>query len=506
MLETASDPVAEYVGDRQFRLLIGGELSDASDGGTYDTYDPSTGKVLAQAPLASPQDVERAVEAAKGAQPGWNELGVRGRREAFERLAAAVEANAEELALLDAIDGGNPIDAMRFDLKLSVWNIRDWPGLALALTSDVIPEASPGRNLHYTLYQPYGVVGRIVPFNHPAMFAITRILPALIAGNSVVLKPGEQTPLSALRFGEIAAEVLPAGVLNIVTGGLETGDALVTHPAVKRIAFTGSTRTAMAIQQRVAQFAIKHLSLELGGKNAMVVFPDADVEAVVKGAVEGMNMTVCQGQSCGSNSRVFVHRRLYEDYLALLREELDAIRVGPAYDPASEMGPVVSEAHRERIMGYIDSAKRDGARLVAGGGAPPGVNGGYFVAPTAFGDVEMRMTIAREEIFGPVISVLPWDDYETMIAEANAVEYGLTASVWTHDLDIAHRTVQRLDAGYIWINDSSKHYWGTPFGGTKQSGLGREESTEELISYYELKAVHTMLGDADAALARLDSR
>jgi acyl-CoA reductase-like NAD-dependent aldehyde dehydrogenase len=503
MLETADDPVAAYVGDRRFRLVIGGETCDATGGATYDTYDPSTGKVLTQAPLAAREDVERAIAAAKAAYPAWSAMGVRGRRDAFERLAAVVQQHAEELAALDAIDGGNPIEAMRFDLTLSVWNIRDWPGLALALTSDVIPEASPGRNLHYTLYEPYGVVARIVPFNHPAMFAITRVLPALIAGNAVVLKPGEQTPLSALRFGELAADVLPPGVLNVVTGGVETGDALVTSRDVKRIAFTGSTRTALAIQRRVAEFGIKHLSLELGGKNAMVVCPDADVEAVVRGAIDGMNMTVCQGQSCGSNSRVFVHRKLYDDYLSLLREQLNAIRVGPAYEPESEMGPVVSDVQRDRILGYIESAKRDGARLVAGGGPPEGTNGGYFVAPTAFADVEMQMTIAREEIFGPVISVLPWDDYETMIAEANDVEYGLTASVWTHDLDLAHRTVQRLDAGYVWINDSAKHYWGTPFGGTKNSGLGREESVEELVSYYELKAVHTILGGADAALARL---
>ncbi len=503
MLETFPDPIAQFVGDRQFKLLIGGDLCDAAGGATFETLNPSTGEVLAQAPLATQADVERAVGAGKAAQPEWEQIGVRGRRDYFDKLASAVEARATELAMLDAIDCGNPFNAMLFDLKISGWNIKDWPALALAFTGDVVPEASPGQNLHYTLYKPYGVVARIVPFNHPAMFAITRILPALISGNTIVLKPAEQTPLSALAFGEICAEVLPPGVVNVVTGGVETGDALVTHRDVKRIGFTGSTATGLKIQQRIAQFGVKHLSLELGGKNAMVVFPDTDVETVARGAVDGMNMTVCQGQSCGSNSRVLVHERIYEDFIGLVREQLGSIRVGPAYDPEMEMGPVVSEAQRDRVLGYIASGKEEGAKLVVGGGSPPNSNGGYFVAPTAFADVEMSMRIAREEIFGPVISVLKWSDYDTMIEQANGVEYGLTASVWTSDLDIAHRTAQRLDAGYIWINDSSKHFFGTPFGGTKNSGLGREESTDELTSYYEVKAVHTILRDPKEALERM---
>jgi len=291
--------------------------------------------------------------------------------------------------------------------------------------------------------------------------------------------------------------------MNVVSGGAETGDALVTHRDIKRIAFTGSTATALKIQRRVAEFGLKHLSFELGGKNAMIVFPDADVEAAVAGAVNGMNLTVCQGQSCGSNSRILVHAQAYDAFLEGLRARFEAIRVGPAYAPDVEMGPLVSAAHRDRVLGYIASGKAEGARLVAGGGVPRGANGGYFVEPTALADVSMEMRIAREEIFGPVVSVLRWTDYSAMLEQANAVEYGLTASIWTNDLSVAHRTAQRLDAGYIWINDTSKHFFGTPFGGTKNSGLGREESMEELVSYCEQKAVHAILQDPEDALARI---
>lgn len=503
--ELVGDPVARYVAGREFRLAIGGELSAASDGATFETVDPSTGRTLVEVPSASRADVEQAVAAAKAAQPGWAALGVRGRRDAFLRLADAVEAEVEQLAMLDAIDGGNPVAEMAVDVRISLTQLRDWPGVALALTGQTIPEASPG-NLHYTQYVPYGVVGRIVPFNHPVMFAITRILPALIAGNTVVLKPGEQTPLSALAFGELATGILPPGVLNVVAGGPDAGDALVTHPDVKRIAFTGSVPTALRIQQRVAEFGIKHLSLELGGKNAMIVFPDADVEDVVAGAIDGMNFVVCQGQSCGSNSRVFVHDNLHDAFLEAAAARLDAIRVGRAYEPGTEMGPLVTQAHLDRVTGYVEVGRRDGARLVTGGGRPDDLPDGYFLRPTLFADVDMGMRIAREEIFGPIMSVFRWRDYDTVIRQANDVDLGLTASVWTNDLTLAHRTAALLEAGYVWINDSTKHYWGTPFGGMKNSGLGREESTEELLSYYEQKAVHTILRDPRKSLERLAKR
>lgn len=497
----ASVSPLSVVDGREFRMLIGDDLVGSSDGGTRPAVDPSTGREISTVPEATREDVQRAVAAADRAHPEWAALGVYGRDRYFQQLADAVSDRAEELAVLDAVNAGNPVQAMRDDVEISVQQLRAWPGLASGLTGKTIPSSQ--GNLHYTLRQPYGVVARIVPFNHPAMFAITRILPALIAGNTVVLKPAHQTPLSALVFGEIVRQVCPPGVVNIIAGGSEAGQALVTHPTIKRIAFTGSVSTGRAIQRTAAQAGIKHVSLELGGKNPMIVFPDTDLEDVVDGAVFGMNFGVCQGQSCGSNSRVYVHESLYEPFLERLAARLEKMIVGPAYDSRTEMGPLVTRDHYERVWGFVEAGRTAGARLITGGSRPAGLDAGYFLAPTVFADVSADMSIGREEIFGPVISVFPWTDYDDVIAAANDTEYGLTASVWTNDIHLAHRTAERLQAGYVWINDSTTHYWGTPFGGWKASGTGREECVEELESYLELKAVHTILKSARDAFHRM---
>jgi betaine-aldehyde dehydrogenase len=319
-----------------------------------------------------------------------------------------------------------------------------------------------------------------------------------------VIKPAPQTSLSTLGLAEIFAEAFPPGVVNVVTGGAEAGEALVTHPIVKRIAFTGSVPTGLRIQRSAAESGhVKNISLELGGKNAMVVFPDADLEDAVEGAVFGMNFNVCQGQSCGSNSRVLVHRKLYDEFVQRSADKLREYQVGVAYADDTDMGPLVSAQHHERVSGYLETGVSEGAKLVTGGDQPEGVpSGGYFMTPAVFADVAPSMRIAREEIFGPVMSVLPWDDYDQMIHTANSVDLGLTASVWTNDLNLAHKTAERMDAGYVWGNDSTRHYFGTPFGGTKNSGTGREESTDELLSYLETKVVHTRLKDPAAAFAR----
>lgn len=494
---------AEFIGGRSFRLLIDGELVEAEGGAVRDTIDPSTGKAITSVPEASPRDVARAVDAAERAGRAWRGLGVRGRGALFVELAEAISQHREELALLDAIDCGNPVGAMGVDVDISVRNVLDWPGLALGLNGETVP-ASPG-NLHYTMYEPYGVVGKIVAFNHPGMFAMTRVLAPLIVGNTVVLKPGVQTPLSALAFGEIVQKIFPPGVFNICSGGAETGDALVRHPSVKRLGFTGSGQTGRLIQRRAAEVGVKHVSLELGGKNAMMVFPDVDLDRAVQGAREGMNLEVCQGQSCGSTSRVFVHDSLHDDFVERYAAAVDEITIGPAYDPATGMGPLVSADHHERVMGYVRAGEKEGARLVTGGVPGSDVPAeGYFLRPTVFADVDPGMQIAREEIFGPVVSILRWSRYEDLLDQVNAVDLGLTASIWTDDVHIAHKTAERVEAGYVWINDSSKHYWGTPFGGWKGSGLGREESVEELKSYVEVKSVHTILREPEEALADLD--
>jgi len=503
----ASSPVADVIEGRDFRMLVGGELVTAEGGRSAPTRDPSTGEQVAVVPEATRGDVDRAVRAAHDAQPGWEALGVEGRAEVFARLHAAVEERFEELALVDAIDSGNPLGAMRNDLRISLANIRDWPPLVRWHGGRTIPATPHG--LHYTRHRPYGVTARILAFNHPLMFAITRPLCALIAGNTVVMKPSDQTPLGALVFGEVARDVLPPGVLNIVTGGVEPGDALVVHPEIRRLGFTGSVATGLKIQRRAAEHAVKHVSLELGGKNPMIVFPDVDLDAAVTGALFGMNFGVCQGQSCGSNSRVYVHRDVYEDFLSRAGERLEAMRVAPAYAEDVDMGPLVTEQHLRRVMSYVDSGREQGARLVTGGERPNGGSvpvGGYYLRPTLFADITPEMRITQEEIFGPVMSVAPWDDYEDVLAQANATDLGLTASVWTSDLDVAHATADRLEAGYVWINDSAKHFWGTPFGGWKDSGNGVEESIEEYESYVRQKVVHTMLRDPAEAVARLSAQ
>jgi acyl-CoA reductase-like NAD-dependent aldehyde dehydrogenase len=489
----AADPVADFVRGRDFKLLIGGDLCDAADGSTLDTVDPSTGETLTSVPCASTEDVTRAYEAAAAAQPAWDALGVEGRSDVFARLGAAVAANEERLAMLDAIDGGLPVSAALIDVKISLANIRDWPMLVRWHGGRTIP-ASPG-NLHYTSYRPYGVVGKILAYNHPAMFVMTRTLAALIAGNSVIVKPAPQVPLSALAFGEIARDVFPPGVFNVLTGGAEAGDAIVTHPGIKRIGFTGSVPTGLKIQQRAAETSVKHVTLELGGKNPMIVFPDADLDAAVEGAVNGMNFGICAGQSCGSNSRNYVHREIYDEFVQRVAQRLEAMRVGPAYSDRVDMGPLVTRQHHERVMGFVRSGREQGARLVTGGERPNGSTpeGGFFLRPTLFADVSPSMRIGREEIFGPVMAMAPWETTDEVISAANDTELGLTASVWTENLSTAHRIADRLHAGYVWVNDTARHYWGTPFGGQKNSGLGREESTEEYEGYMEVKAVHVIL-------------
>lgn len=502
-LLSSGERVAEYVQRRTRRLLIGGELVDAADGERLEVVNPSTGEIIADVPAAGPEDVDHAVAAAKAAQPAWAAVGLDDRAACFERLAALLLEHEEELALLDAINAGNPVREMRTDVRISTAYLSAYPKMAYGLQGRVIPASRNG--LHYTLGRPYGVVGRIMAFNHPAMFAATRPLPALITGNTVVMKVAPQTPLSGLALGELFAEVFPPGVINVLSGGVASGDALVIHPAVKRLAFTGSVSTGLTIQRRAAESGVvKHVSLELGGKNAMVVLPDVDVVAAVEGAIEGMNLTVCQGQSCGSNSRILVHAAVHDEFVECLRTRLEQLRILPAYQEESEMGPLVSAAHLKRVASYIDRGRAEGACLVTGGGSPTDVPpGGYFLQPTLFTRVAPTMTIAQEEIFGPVISVLQWGSLDEMLSIANGTTFGLTASVWTHDLDLAHYLAAQLDAGYVWINDSSTHYVGTPFGGTRNSGLGREESEEELWSYLETKVVHTKLEAGSVAFDRL---
>jgi betaine-aldehyde dehydrogenase len=479
--------VIEYV-DRPWQMLIGGELRAAQAGATMPAIYPGDESVIAQLPLGSAADVDDAVAAAQAASHEWARTPIAERAAALLALADAVLSHGEELAWIDTLDNGSPIAVMRNDYLMAVDQLRYVAGLALQLRGQTLPAAAPDA-LDFTLRDPFGVVGRLIPFNHPLMFAASRIAAPLLAGNAVVLKPSEQTSLSALRLGELARPVLPAGVLNVVTGtGDVVGDRLVAHPDVPRIAFTGSEAVGRRILARAAATAIKTVTLELGGKNPLLVFPDADLAAAVDGALRGMNFR-WQGQSCGSTSRLFVHRSIFQPFIAELAARMQSLTIGDPLLESTDTGPLVSRAHYERVRGYIDVGRSDPAlELVTGGTAAGGP--GYFVPPTLFTAESPHGPLFTEEIFGPVLVAAPFDDYDHAIALANSLAVGLTASVWTTSLHTALAAARDLQAGYLWVNHSSEHIAGASFGGMKNSGLGREESLEEIESYTQHKNVY----------------
>ncbi|TCT07500.1 aldehyde dehydrogenase family protein [Aquabacter spiritensis] len=474
------------------RMLLGGDLVESLGGGWMDCVNPANEDYIGRVPRGTAADVERAVAAAETAQADWAALSVAQRSDYLMRLGDAIMKRAEDILQVEVSDTGNPITAMRNDIASGVDRLRYFAGLGYELQGKSIP-ATPD-NLHFTVREPYGVVGRILAFNHPINFAIVGMASPLMAGNAVILKPSEQSPLSASLLAEIARDILPPGVLNILSGDAEVGNALVRHPRVKRLSFVGSARTGMAIQRSAAEVAVKHVSLELGGKNPFIVFPDVDVDKVATAAVAGMNFT-WQGQSCASTSRLFVHDDIYDAVLDRVTQKVAAIRVGDPFDPATQMGAINSAHQLRKVEHYVAAGREDGGRLVAGGKRPPGdaFRTGYWIEPTVFADVAPDARIAREEIFGPVLSVLRWSDVDAVVKQANAVEYGLTAAVWTRDISVALRTAQKIQAGYIWINGINAHVRAVPYGGYKNSGVGRERGIEEMFSYTEEKSIHIML-------------
>lgn len=477
--------------NNQRMMLIDGELTAAESGAWMESVNPATEAVIGQVPAAGTEDVNRAAAAAKAAYPAWHALGIEGRAACMREYARRIEAAADALLDVEVADTGNTLAALRGDIQASSWGLNYYAGLGYELKGESIPATTPD-NLHVTLREPFGIVGRIVPFNHPIMFATARTAAALIAGNAVIVKPPETSSLSATMLAEIARDVFPRGVMNIVTGtGRGAGDAIVRHADIKRIAFIGSPNTARQIQRSAAEVCVKHISLELGGKNPLIVYPDADVEGAIDAAVRGMNF-LWQGQSCGSTSRILVHDSLYGRFVEGVVERVKRIRIGDPRSPDSTMGPINSKGQYDKVLGYIEVAKQDGARLVHGGKRPEGdaYARGYWVEPTVFADVTPGMRIAQEEVFGPILSIMRWSDAEQAITMANGIEYGLTASIWTRDLQTAMRTMRRLDAGYIWVNGVGTHFHGVPFGGYKNSGVGREEGIEEMLSYTDTKSVN----------------
>ena len=460
-------------------------------GGYRDTFNPATGESLGPAAEANAADVHAAVTAATQGFEVWKKIKPLERASMLKKVAAVLRENAFELAMLDAANCGNPIAEMQRDALIAAAQIDFYAGLATEVKGETIPMGE--GILNYSVREPYGVCARIVAYNHPIMFTAAKMAPPLVAGNAVIMKPPHQAPLSSLRMMELLDGILPAGVLNIITGGTEAGQALVQHPKIPRLALIGSVPTGRAIAKAATE-QLKHVSLELGGKNACIVYPDADLEKAIQGAVNGMNFTWC-GQSCGSTSRLFVHASVYDAVLKGLLEAIQVYKPGIPTDMATTMGCIVSQQQHEKIMSYIALGQQEGATLAFGGKRPsdPALAKGWFVEPTVFTGVTQNMRLANEEIFGPVLSVLKWSDESSMIEQVNAVEYGLTASIWTQNLATAHRTAARVQAGFVWVNQVGSHFIGASFGGYKQSGIGREEGFDELLTYTQHKNIHVVL-------------
>ena len=473
-------------------LYYGGAWHDSPARREIPVIAPATGEPLGAVVDASPDDVDLAVKAAREAFYAWRDVPAQERAKAVRRAAQILLANADELAWLEALDTGNPFQAMRFDVEISVGYMEYFAGLVTEIKGDTIPIGP--ETFNYTLREPLGVVGRIGAFNHPLLFTAGKCGAPLATGNTLVVKPADQTPLSSLRIAELWADVFPPGVFNVVTGGRDAGVALVAHPKVAKIGFIGSVPAGRAVMGGAAA-SLKALTLELGGKNALIACEDATPEEIGEGVVRGMNFRYVTGQSCNSTSRVFLHEKIYDAALPEIVKKVGQIKVGLPTERDTEMSCLTSQAQYDKTMSYIKLGLEGGARLAYGGKRPadPALAKGFFVEPTVFADVTDDMRIAREEIFGPVVSILRWSDEADMLRRVNALDVGLTCSIWTHDLDRALRLASRAEAGYVWINGASTHHVGVPFGGYKQSGIGREESIEELLACTQIKNVNVTL-------------
>jgi acyl-CoA reductase-like NAD-dependent aldehyde dehydrogenase len=480
------------------KMLIGGEWVDSADGRTFDVETPAKrGSVIGQVPRAGAEDVDRAVKAAAAAFPAWRSVAPRDRGRILARIADDVEAAIEDLARTLAAETGNAIRTQaRPEAKTVADVFRYFGGLGGELKGETVPLGE--TMFSYTRREPFGVVAAIVPWNVPILIAAWKIAPALLAGNTVVLKPSANAPLAALALARIGAKHLPPGVLNVVTGtGDEVGTPLAVHPLVAKISFTGATDTGKAIL-RLAADRIIPVTLELGGKSPQILFPDADDEKTADGVIAAMRFAR-QGQSCTAGSRLFLHKSVFDTFLDRLGTKLGKLKVGDPLDETNDMGAIVSRQQFDRVVRFIDEGShQQGARTVIGGLPPKEgrLAEGYYVEPTVFANVSNDWRIAREEIFGPVLVAIPWDDSADAVRMANDTHYGLAAYVWSHDITRALRTAHAIDAGWVQVNQGIGQVVGQPYGGFKQSGLGRENSLEGMLEgFTQRKSVTINLAD-----------
>ena len=481
-----------FLADGPKRLLIGGEWVPAASGETFASLNPATGQPLIDVALAGEADVDQAVQAARRAfeSGDWAAMSGAERGNLLWKVADLLEQHADELAELETLDNGKPLRAARHgDLPQAVKHFRYYAGWASKLEGSTIPVSFPNQFV-YTLREPMGVVGLIIPWNFPLLMAAWKLAPALAAGNTCLLKPAEETPLTALRLGELLQMAgFPPGVVNIVTGpGVPTGAALPAHPGIDKVAFTGSTEVGRKIMAAAAGSNLKRVSLELGGKSPNVVFADADLDKSIKGATWAVFST--SGQECVAGTRLFVEQPVYHQVVDGLAAQAQRIRVGPGFAPKVHIGPIVSEKQLTTILGHIEGGRAAGAEVITGGERLGGdLAGGYFVQPTIFAHQDDALKLVQEEIFGPVVAVTTFQDWDELIARANSSRYGLAAGAWTRDVSKAHRFARAVKAGTVWINGYGLFDAAVPFGGYKESGFGREMGREALDLYTQTKTV-----------------
>ncbi len=493
---TVNDNVASFLNKTQ-KLYIGGKWVDTNSSKTFDVEDPATGEKLASCAAGNSKDIDLAVKAAREAFDSgkWTSVPANEKGKIIWKIGDLIDQHTEELAQLESLDNGKPVAvAGAADVPLSSDIFRYMAGWATKIEGETIPISvpyTPGAQYHsYTLREPVGVVGQIIPWNFPLLMAAWKIAPALAAGCTIVLKPAEQTPLSALRLTEIIHEsgILPDGVLNVVTGlGEDAGAPLSAHPGVDKVAFTGSTEVGKLITKAAAG-NLKKVSLELGGKSPTIIFPDADIDAAIAGAASAIFFN--HGQCCCAGSRLFAHEKVFDKVTDGIAKIAGDIKVGPGMDTSTEMGPLVSDEQFKKVSGYIESGKSEGGEIVAGG-KYDNSSGGHFVHPTVFAKTNAEMTLVKEEIFGPVVCAQPFSDenLEKIAKEANNTTFGLAASVWTKNISVAHKLAAKIRSGTVWINCHNIFDASLPFGGYKESGWGREMGHEVLKNYTEVKAV-----------------